>query len=166
MHHPESSSIDLAIVLICVRCGLTIERFFPYNSPVPEVGALRFRGPMADRTVMKDCVCVVSSLALLVAVMIAPIRPLIAGAGPSSPRALSLAVAFPASKPVRLSVKLAPSTPERVKAVRSEEEEEEESTRTASPPGLPRDEPPIPTFLPTRNLITFFPPLVVRPLRC
>jgi hypothetical protein len=121
---------------------------------------------MSSRTLLRSGIKLVSSLALLVAVMTSPIRPALSNRHTSRPDFLRRNFGIPRSTPSRFDSKSITAAPVRFKALLNEGEEEEvvELARLAS--SVPSsDFPSHPT--PARDAIV---PLAsqgaLRPLRC
>lgn len=85
---------------------------------------------MSKRDVIKDGICVISALALLVAVMTSPIRPSRAAGGSSHLGCLRRNFATPPTHSACPSATSLTSPPGFLKAVRSESEEERRGTES------------------------------------
>ena len=120
---------------------------------------------MKSRLTFKHSVCLGCTVALLVAVMASPIRPM-RSAGASAPNCLRRNFAIPAAKNklTRVSVRLAVSDPVQIKALASEAEEEPRSMTDAVTRLIAL--PPTPSIKPAQAMAVKGPSSTLHPLRC
>jgi hypothetical protein len=120
---------------------------------------------MVNRPLLHHGIRVATAIALLVAVIISPIRPARSVGGSSHPVHLRHNFAGPTTHTPRHAVTSVTPRPVRVKALPSENEEEELSETTWSA-CCPFDPPPDPSSKPGQALAAFGPDRVTHPLRC